>query len=149
LLIDGSGRMGKGVAYSTSEAAHLLNVRAESMSALAGDPGHFARRFEAEAGSPRGFAERRFFAAYLAEILSEAVESGCTELVEDTAVRASRAGDGWSVGFEDGSTVEVDALVVAVGNQEPDALPAFDGVGRRFVRNPWGDEARAAASARC
>ena len=103
LLIDGSGRMGKGVAYSTTEAAHLLNVRAESMSALAGDPGHFARRFEAEGGSPRGFAERRFFAAYLGEILNEAVESGCAELVEDEVVRASRAGEGWSLGFADGS----------------------------------------------
>jgi len=131
--------MGKGVAYSTTEAAHLLNVRAESMSVLAGDPGHFARRFEAEGGSPRGFAERRFFAAYLAEILNEAVESGCTELVEDEVVRASRAGEGWSLGFADGSTAQTDALVVAVGNQEPDTLPAFEGIGPRFVRNPWGD----------
>jgi uncharacterized NAD(P)/FAD-binding protein YdhS len=146
LLIDGSGRMGKGVAYSTTEAAHLLNVRAESMSALAGDPGHFARRFEAEGGSPRGFAERRFFAAYLAEILNEAVESGCAELVEDEVVRASRAGEGWSLGFADGSTAQADALVVAVGNQEPDALPAFEGIGPRFVRNPWGDDARAAVA---
>jgi len=138
--------MGKGVAYSTTEAAHLLNVRAESMSALAGDPGHFARRFEAEGGSPRGFAERRFFAAYLAEILNEAVESGCTELVEDEVVRASRAGEGWSLGFADGSTAQTDALVVAVGNQEPDTLPAFEGIGPRFVRNPWGDDARAAVA---
>ena len=34
VLIDGSGRMGRGVAYSTTEPAHLLNVRAEGMSAL-------------------------------------------------------------------------------------------------------------------
>src|SRR3954453_11900302 len=29
VLIDGSGRMGRGVAYSTTEPTHLLNVRAE------------------------------------------------------------------------------------------------------------------------
>jgi uncharacterized NAD(P)/FAD-binding protein YdhS len=29
-LIDGSGRIGRGVAYSTREPAHLLNVRAEA-----------------------------------------------------------------------------------------------------------------------
>src|SRR5262245_7187849 len=34
LLIDGSGRAGHGVAYSTTEPAHLLNVRAEGMSAI-------------------------------------------------------------------------------------------------------------------
>jgi len=136
--------MGKGVAYSTTEAAHLLNVRAEGMSALAGDPGHFARRYESEGGNPRGFAERRFFATYLGEILSEAVASGCIELVEGTAVRASRADAGWSLGFADGSTADADALVIALGNQEPEALPAFEGVGTRFVRNPWGGDARAA-----
>ena len=46
-LIDGSGRAGKGVAYSTTEPAHLLNVRAEGMSAWAGEADHFAMRFEA------------------------------------------------------------------------------------------------------
>jgi uncharacterized NAD(P)/FAD-binding protein YdhS len=69
VLIDGSGRMGRGVAYSTVEPAHLLNVRAEGMSAWAGEPEHFARRFQAEGGEPRGFAERRFLARYLGEIL--------------------------------------------------------------------------------
>ena len=32
-LIEGQGRMGRGVAYSTKEPAHVLNVRAEVMSA--------------------------------------------------------------------------------------------------------------------
>ena len=145
LLIDGSGRMGRGVAYSTTEPAHLLNVRAEGMSALAGEPDHFARRFEAEGGgSPRGFAQRRFFAIYLGEMLAEAVASGCVELAETTAVSAARDANGWKVGFDDGSSVDAEVLVLAVGNQEPEALRAFAGVGRRFVGNPWGADARAA-----
>src|SRR6476661_1674133 len=69
VLIDGSDRMGRGVAYSTTEAVHLLNVRAEGMSAIAGEPDHFARRFSAEGGEPRGFAQRRFFARYLGDVL--------------------------------------------------------------------------------
>lgn len=136
--------MGKGVAYSTTEAAHLLNVRAEGMSAIAGDPDHFARCFESEGGHPRGFAQRRFFAAYLAELLSEAVASGCTEAVEATAVSAASDGEGWSIRFDDGSSVEATAVVLAVGNQEPEALRAFSGISRRFVGNAWGAAARAA-----
>ena len=136
--------MGKGVAYSTTETAHLLNVRAEGMSALAGDPGHFARRFEDEGGDSRGFAQRRFFATYLGEILNDAVSSGRTELAEATAISAAREADGWKVGFADGSAVEADALVLAVGNQEPEALRAFADIGPRFVGNPWGSDARAA-----
>jgi len=143
-LIDGSGRMGRGVAYSTTEAAHLLNVRAEGMSAMAGEPAHFAERFAAEGGSPRGFAQRRFFATYLGEILSKAVASGLVELVEATAVSATREGQQWTVSFNDGSSASADVLVLAVGNQEPEGLGAFAGVGRRFVGNPWGDAARAA-----
>jgi len=143
-LIDGSGRMGRGVAYSTTEAAHLLNVRAEGMSAMAGDPSHFADRFAEEGGSPRGFAQRRFFATYLGEILSKAVASGLVDLAEATAVSATRDGEQWTVSFNDGSFASADVLVLAVGNQEPEGLGAFAGVGRRFVGNPWGDAARAA-----
>src|SRR5947209_6225339 len=101
LLIDGSGRMGRGVAYSTTEAAHLLNVRAQGMSAWAGEPGHFARRFEAEGGNARGFAQRRFFARYLGEMLADAVASRCVELAEPTAVSAVRDSNGWKIGFDD------------------------------------------------
>src|SRR5690349_4092109 len=88
VLIDGSGRAGVGVAYSTTEPVHLLNVRAEGMSAIAGDSDHFVRRFGAEGGDRRGFAERRLFGRYLREILSEAVEEGRTRVEQSTAVAA-------------------------------------------------------------
>ena len=143
-LIDGSGRVGKGVAYSTTEPAHLLNVRAEGMSAIAGEPDHFVQAFEAEGGDRRGFAQRRFFAQYLGGILGEAVASGCTEIVEATAIAGARENGDWRVEFDDGSSVKADALVLAVGNQEPESLSAFADVGDRFIRNPWGADARAA-----
>jgi uncharacterized NAD(P)/FAD-binding protein YdhS len=144
VLIDGSGRIGRGVAYSTTEGAHLLNVRAEGMSAWAGEPDHFAQRFESEGGERRGFAERRLFGRYLGDILEEAVASGKSELVEATAVSGTRNGDGWRIAFDGGSSVEAQALVLAVGNQEPEPLSAFAGTGRHFIRNPWGGDARAA-----
>jgi uncharacterized NAD(P)/FAD-binding protein YdhS len=34
--------------------------------------------------------------------------------------------------------------VLAVGNQEPEGLGAFASAGRRFIRNPWGRDARMA-----
>jgi uncharacterized NAD(P)/FAD-binding protein YdhS len=143
-LIDGSGRAGRGVAYSTTEAAHLLNVRAEGMSAWAGEPDHFASAFEREGGDRRGFAQRRFFARYLGGILSDAVGSGCTEVIDATAVSGVREYGGWRIGFDEGSSVDARVLVLAIGNQEPEGLGAFSSTGRRFIRNPWGAEARAA-----
>jgi uncharacterized NAD(P)/FAD-binding protein YdhS len=143
-LIDGSGRMGRGVAYSTTEPAHLLNLRAERMSAWSGEPDHFARYFETGGGEPRGFAQRRQFARYLGKILDEAVTSGSIELVEATAVGGTRDGGNWRVDFNDGSSIEAQALVLATGNQEPDLLGAFAGMEPRFIGNPWGTEARSA-----
>ena len=144
LLIDGSGRFGRGIAYSTTEPAHLLNVPAEGMSAIAGDPDHFARAFAAEGGERRGFAQRRFFARYLGGILDQAVTTGCIEMMEATAIGAVRVGKGWHVDFDDGSSIESQALALAAGNQDPASLQAFGGVGDRFVRNPWGEDARKA-----
>jgi len=136
--------MGKGVAYSTTEGVHLLNVPAERMSAISGEPSHFADRYEAEGGSRLGFAERRFFANYLGTVLDEAVASGRTELVEATAVSSSRNGSGWHIRFDDGSSVAAEALVLAIGNQEPDLLAPFAHAGPHFIDNPWGLDARAA-----
>ena len=56
VLVEGGGRTARGVAYSTPEPAHLLNVRAEGMSAWAGEPDHFARGSKREGGDAAGFA---------------------------------------------------------------------------------------------
>ena len=144
LVIEGTGRAGKGVAYSTTEPAHLLNVRAEGMSAWAGEPDHFARRFEAEGGDRRGFAQRRLFGRYLGELLEQAVANSSTSVVESVAINAERVDGRWRVTLDDGSTIEADAVALAIGNQEPEALRAFDGVHNRFIANPWAADARAA-----
>ena len=146
LLIDGSGRMGRGVAYSTMEPAHLLNVRAEGMSAWAGEPSHFAERFEREGGDRKGFAERRLFGRYLGEILEQAVATGSLTCVAEQAVGAERSAGAWRLGLDDGSERLARGLVLAIGNQEPERLRAFDGAGARFVANPWGADAQAAIS---
>ena len=99
------------------------------MSAIAGEPDHFAKRFAAEGGDPRGFAQRRYFGRYLGELLDEAVESGCTYVVNSSAIRAQWTGKGWSLEFDDGSVLEAAAIALAIGNQEPEALRAFQGTG--------------------
>jgi uncharacterized NAD(P)/FAD-binding protein YdhS len=122
----------------------LLNVRAEGMSAWADNPQHFTERFEQEGGHRRGFAERRLFGRYLREILEKAVASGRVRVVEAAAVSAARNSGGWSIGLADGGRLDADALVLAIGNQEPEALRGFDHAGSRFINNPWAGEARAA-----
>jgi uncharacterized NAD(P)/FAD-binding protein YdhS len=139
LLIEGGGRTGRGTAYSTEEPAHVLNVRAEGMSAW---PDR-ADDFVAAGHDAAEFAPRREYGAYLRKILDAAVADG-VELVAASAVSAARDGE-WRVELSDGSCVVARALVLAQGNQPPEPMRASDGVDPAlFVNNPWGDEARAA-----
>lgn len=143
VLIDGSGRAGKGVAYSTREPAHVLNVRAEVMSGWADDLEHFVRVAESEGGNRRDFVQRQQFGRYLRAILNEAVDSGHVRLAEHQAIAAGQDEDGWTVRLDNGEVIEASALVLALGNQPPEPLP-FGGDSSRVINNPWGGEALAA-----
>jgi uncharacterized NAD(P)/FAD-binding protein YdhS len=143
-LVDGSGRMGRGTAYSTLEPAHLLNVAAHNMSAFADDPDDFAKRFEAAGGDRSDYAERRFYGQYLGDILDRAVASGHVECVRAKALSAERGDAGWTVSLDDGRTLESAGLVLAMGNQAPEPLPGLADAGPRYIADPWGEEARRA-----
>ena len=143
VLIDGSGREGQGVAYSTQEPAHVLNVRAEVMSAWADDLEHFVRVAESEGGTRRDFVQRQQFGRYLRTILKEAVEAGLVQVARHQAISAEPSASGWSVRLDDGERVDASALVLALGNQPPEPLP-FGQHSARVINNPWGGEALAA-----
>ena len=145
ILIEGNGRMGRGIAYSTREPAHVLNVRAEVMSAWPDDLEDFARAAVIEGGSSQDYSERMRFGRYLRGILDRAVAEGLVEPVEAMAVSAAREADGWSIGLDDGSKLAARALVLAIGNQEPAPMAVSQGISaERFISNPWGPEAKAA-----
>ena len=143
ILIDGSGRAGLGVAYSTREPAHVLNVRAEVMSAWPEDVDHFVRLVEEEGGTRRDFVERRQFGRYLKAILDEGMATGRLRLIKRQAISAEPGEEGWTVSLDNGDTVEAGGLVLAIGNQPPEPMP-FGKDSARVINNPWGAEALAA-----
>ena len=143
VLIEASGQAGRGIAYSTQEPAHVLNVRAEVMSAWPDEPEDFVRVAEQEGGTRRDFVQRRQFGRYLNAILDEAAQTGRVRVVEQRAVAAVPGERGWTVRTDHGEIVEAGALVLAIGNQPPEPLP-FCGTSARVINNPWGPEARAA-----
>ena len=143
VLIDGSGRAGHGVAYSTREPAHVLNVRAEVMSAWADDLEHFVQAAETEGADRRDFVQRMQFGRYLRAVLAEAVGTGRVQVAEHHAVGAEPDGEGWTVELGNGEQLNASGLVLALGNQPPEPLP-FGGGSARVINNPWGTEALAA-----
>src|SRR3954465_4646315 len=134
VLIEKSGRFAAGAAYGTNSPGHLLNVRARNMSALAGEPDHFADWAAGEGWSPDDYVPRRDYRGYLAGLLDAApgVErvTGEAVAVEDPAVVLAS-----------GERIGCDALVLAGGNF-PSRLPAA--FGARAIHDPWGPEGSAA-----
>ena len=142
VLIEGNGRLGRGIAYSTTEPAHVLNVCAESMSAWVADPDHFANWFERQGGEAAGFAPRLLFGRYLDSVLEDATASGKVALANQKAVAAVPNADGWTVALDSGESIEASAVVLAHGNQPPDEFPMSES--ERFIGNPWSREAHEA-----
>ncbi|NUS99555.1 MAG: NAD(P)-binding protein [Sphingomonas sp.] len=143
VLIEKAGRAGQGIAYSTREPAHVLNVRAEVMSAWADDLEHFVRVAEQEGGNRRDFVQRRQFGRYLKGLLADAVSSGHVRVAEHQAVEAKPDDGGWTVRLDGGDAIAASGLVLALGNQPPEPLP-FGRDSSRVINNPWGSEALAA-----
>ncbi len=99
-LIERSGRFGPGVAYSTEDPGHLLNVPAERMSAFGEQPLHFAEWAARRLGTltPACFLPRGLYGEYLQELLEESARKASAgrtlELVGDEVRSLRRTGAG-------------------------------------------------------
>jgi uncharacterized NAD(P)/FAD-binding protein YdhS len=139
-IIEPQQRLGEGVAYSTQDDTHLLNVPAGGMSAYSNDPQHFA----AWAGcAPDAFVARHRYAAYLRSELASAVAASNTvhmQHVCDAAITISR--DPLRVTVSNGTVIDGDALILALGNAPPTSPDwVHDFAATRVVSDPWAPRA--------
>jgi uncharacterized NAD(P)/FAD-binding protein YdhS len=145
-LIERRPGFGRGLAYSTGNANHLLNVRAANMSAFPDDPQHFLRWLEDRARDGGGlkpsadsFVSRRLFGQYVQSLLSEQLwkkgARGGLCLLPDEAIALTQAGERISVALAAGNRCEADVVVIATGNLAPDRS-----VGAYFG-DPWARDA--------
>jgi uncharacterized NAD(P)/FAD-binding protein YdhS len=136
VLIEKSGRFAQGAAYGTTSPGHLLNVRARNMSALAGEPLHFAEWAGREGHGADDYVPRRDYRRYLADLLDSAAGvrrvTGEAAAVEDGAVVLASE-----------ERIACDVAVLAGGNY-PSRLPEWFGPGA--VHDPWGPEGAAAVA---
>ena len=151
-LIEKARRFGQGLAYSTGNPHHLLNVRAGNMSAFSAEPDHFVdwlRRLPDQTRAliddnppgPASFAPRGLFGAYMQQALAEAIWRGQNgerlTIVNDAAVGIERRFEGLALQLAVGRRLMVDTAVLAIGNFPParNAGPVFG--------DPWDERALA------
>jgi uncharacterized NAD(P)/FAD-binding protein YdhS len=139
------GPLGQGVAYSTGNHEHRLNVPATGMSVLPDEPGHFVHWLRAnyDPGFPAGgFAPRAVFGRYLADTLDRqlAAAPGIAWTQHRTrALDLRRRGEGVTVTLANGQVRPADAVVLALGHGAATTnwVPAPLARSPRFVADPW------------
>ena len=144
-LIEKRASIGRGVAYSTAETHHVLNVRAANMSAFADDPRHFCRWLadndaatDGAEPDPLSFVTRSLYGSYINSLVAPLLEGGGgLEIVHASARALDVSPAGVAVETVDGRIFTGDLGVLATGHDE-----ATKGGPTCYV-NPWESPAAA------
>jgi len=137
-LLDARGAFARGVAYSTTEPVHLLNVPAGRMSAFPEEPEHLLTWLGARGArpDPEAFLERRIYGVYLGELLAAAGER--VRRLREQVLALSPDGKGLRLHLAEGGSLSVRAVVLAMGNFPPELPPGWTDLPPRLAwRSPW------------
>lgn len=136
-LLDGSELRGRGIAYGRARPHHLLNVPADRMGLDPGDAGAFADWLGLSGGARGGFRPRAEYGRYLLDRLQAARrEHGpALQVVDEDAHSLQRDDTGWRLHTNAGTTLQADAVVIAVG--APASSPARGATPAGVVADPW------------
>ena len=153
LLCERGNAFGRGLAYGTQAADHLLNLRAATMSAFPDRPNHFSDWLARLAGDPTEaaaaagirhtpagtFAPRGLYGRYLAALLTEALTAEGAprlRLVHDAIVDLEPRPGGVTLRTEGGQAFAAAGAVLAMGHV---AGPGGPPSAHRL--DPWAPEA--------
>jgi uncharacterized NAD(P)/FAD-binding protein YdhS len=137
ILIERRADLGRGLAYSTKDPNHLLNVRVANMSAFHNDPDHFFRwlqdygsKYGVNSPSRFGFVPRQLYGEYLANLLAEETPQG-VRLVRSSCENIVELPGEVRLGLSDRSVLAADAVIIATGHDPRAELP------NSATINPW------------
>jgi uncharacterized NAD(P)/FAD-binding protein YdhS len=145
VLVD-PGHVGRGVAYSSSDPRHLLNVPACAMGGLADAPGDFLAWCQARGvdAQPTDYLPRQLYGSYLQELLTRFGDRARLQIVgervEDVVEQHSHGRV--QLRLASGRTVVADAAVLALGNAPPAPLQALSTAPSHvLVNDQWAAQA--------
>ena len=137
VLIERNSQFGRGQAYSTGNASHLLNVPAGRMSAFNDRPADFqdwllshpdAARAADFAEPPDGgsFVPRRLYGAYIRSVLKDEIRRDPRrrlELLRGDVLAIDRGGHPLRLQLDRERTLAAEFAVLAIGNFPPEPMP--------------------------
>jgi len=156
LVFEPRAEIGLGVAYSTPDPVHRINVSAARMTLLPDDEDHFVRWLAAHGeldGDPdatlengQSYPARRLFGRYVSEQLRPLLASGQVEHHPARIISVASEGSGWLLATDSGESFAANIVVIATSHPPP--VPpailaqAFGGE-PKFIADPWATAALA------
>ena len=136
VLIERNSQFGRGLAYATGNASHILNVPAGRISAFHDRPNDFLEWLSGQPDSDNGasvgpgtFAPRQLFGAYIRALLNDEIKrSGRDrlELVKGDVIGLDETGRHLVLTVDRNRTVQADLVVLAIGNFPPEPMPVVN-----------------------
>jgi uncharacterized NAD(P)/FAD-binding protein YdhS len=124
IVIERGAQFGVGLAYSTENPNHLVNIPIGRMSAFDDQPDHFVDWMRRSARTPNGalatesdFVPRCVYGAYLRDLLSTVKPA--PELLHDEVVAIEGSEGVSSLRCASGQALSADLVVLATGNDRP------------------------------
>lgn len=145
-LVEKSAKVGRGVAFGTTQSSHLLNVPAGRMGAFPDDVEGFYRWLvdQGESYAKNDFVPRVKYGAYLRDTFNRAVELKQPKtrfnLVDDEAVDISVNGKSAQVMLCSGKVLPSSNVVLAFGNFKPPHPSVGDLAfvdSSKYFQDPW------------
>ena len=151
VLIERNSQFGRGLAYATGNASHILNVPAGRMSAFHDRPNNFLEWLTNHPDTEIGpsvdagtFAPRRQFGAYIRALLNDEIKRsgrGRLELVKGDVIGLDQ---NRVLTLDRDRTLQADFVVLATGNFPPEPMPVANPAfyDTSFYRpDPWAADA--------
>jgi uncharacterized NAD(P)/FAD-binding protein YdhS len=139
ILVEPNQKLGLGLAYSTKDSEHLLNVPAGRMSGLVEEPASLCEWAKVDENA---FLSRQDYGRYLNFLLErELIRVGSDRFkhLENWVVGIEQLGNGYRCTLDSGDFVDSDKVVLAVGNSDS-LVPEFFrelSTSSRVVRDVW------------
>ncbi len=156
IVIDKQEKLNRGIAYSTSSPKHLLNVIAGKMSAFPENSNHFLEwvmainefKNQDKALVTNSFLPRKLYGQYLETIWKDAVALASAKniklkVIHDNVTELNISGNGFTIGFNNKTKIEIDQCVLATGNQiprNPNISNQSFYTSKNYFQNPWQNE---------